>query len=76
MLMSAFAKDDFCCMIFNFLETVHLISGDVNELRLAIVQTTDNERTHQLSSVFPRHEMRIERALIPLISRYAERLMW
>ena len=38
MFMSAFAKSDFCYMILNFWETVHLISGDVNEQRVAIVQ--------------------------------------
>ena len=55
--MSAFAKNKFCCMILNFLKTVHLISGDVNEQRVAIVQTTENEGTHQLNSGFPRQEM-------------------
>ena len=57
MLISAFAKNDFCCMILNFLETIHLISGDVNEQRVAIVQTTESERAHQLNSSFPSQEM-------------------
>ena len=42
---------------FEYLGTVHLIRSDVNELRVAVVQTTQNERTHQLSSDFPRQEM-------------------
>ena len=70
MLMFAFAKNDFGCMILNFLETIHLISGDVNEQRVAIVQTTKNERTHQMNSGFPRQELSL------LISRHAERLLW
>ena len=45
MLMSAFAKNYFCCVILNILETVHLISSNVNEQRVAIVQTTENEGT-------------------------------
>ena len=60
MLMSALAKNDFCCMILNFLETVHLMSGDVNEQRVAIVQTTENERTLQLSSGFLVRRWRLE----------------
>ena len=39
MLMSAFAKNDLL-RDFDFLETVHLISDDVNEQRVAIFQTT------------------------------------
>ena len=31
MLMFAFAKNDFGCMILNFLKAVHLIRSDVNE---------------------------------------------
>ena len=59
MLMSAFAKKkkNFGCVILNFLETVHLIRSDGNERRVAIVQTIENEREHQLSSGFPRQEM-------------------
>ena len=57
MLMSAFAKIDFCCMILNFLEAVYLILGDVNEQRVATVQTTEEEETHQLHSGSPRQEM-------------------
>ena len=30
-LMFAFAKNDFGCMILNFLQAVHLIRSDVNE---------------------------------------------
>ena len=57
MFMSVFAKNDFCCMILNFLETVHLIRSGLNQQRVAVVQTTRNERRHQLSSGFPRQEM-------------------
>ena len=62
MLMSASAKNDFCCIILIFLfcfvvETVHLTRSDVNEQR---VVTSENERTHQLSSGFPRHEVAIK----------------
>ena len=34
-----------------------MISGDVNEQKIAIVQTIENEGTHQLNSGFPRQEM-------------------
>ena len=46
MLMFAFAKNDFGYMILIFLKAVCLIRSDVNELRVAIVQTTENEGTH------------------------------
>ena len=36
MLMFAFAKNDFGCMIFNFLNAVHLIRSDVNEQKVAM----------------------------------------
>ena len=57
MLMSGFAKNDFGCMILNFLDMVRLIRGDVNEQRLTIVQITENDRTHQLSCCLNRQEM-------------------
>ena len=57
MLMFAFAKNDIGCMILNFLKAVHLIRSDVNELRVAIVQMTENAGTHQLNSGFPHEEM-------------------
>ena len=50
-------KNNFGCMILNFLETVHWIRDDVNKRRVAIVWATENERTHQLSSGFPCQEM-------------------
>ena len=56
-LMSTFAKNDFCCMVLIFGEIVHLIRSDVNEQRVAIIQTIENEGTHQLNSGFPRQEM-------------------
>ena len=40
-----------------FFETVHLIRSDVSEQSVAIVQTTSNLRTHQMSSSFPRQEI-------------------
>ena len=48
MLMSALAKNNFRCMVLNFLQPVHLITVDVNEQRVAVVQPTKNKRTHQL----------------------------
>ena len=57
MLMSALAKNNFRCMVLNFLQPVHLITVDVNEQRVAVVQPTDNTRMHKLSSGFRRQEM-------------------
>ena len=56
-----------------FLETVHLIRGDVDEQNVAIVQATANEKTHQQSSGFPRQEI-ANRANFP-DHKYAEQLL-
>ena len=44
-------------MILNFLQPVYLITVDVNEQRLAVVQPTENKRTHQMSNGFRRQGM-------------------
>ena len=62
MFMSAFARKQQQQQQLTFaawfiFKTAHLISDNVNEQRFAIVQTTENERAHQLSSGFLRQEM-------------------
>ena len=57
MHMSALAKNNLRCMALNFLQPVHLIPFDVNEQRVAVVQLTENKRTHRLSSGLRRQEM-------------------
>ena len=53
--VSALAKNNYLrCVVLNFLLPVHLITV---EQRLAAVQPTENERTHQLSSGPCRQEM-------------------
>ena len=49
--MSPLANNTLRCVVFNLLQPVHLITVDVSEQRVAIVQPTEN-RTHQLSSGF------------------------
>ena len=77
MLVSAPAKNNLRCMVLNFLQPVHLITVDVNEQRVAVVQP-ENERTHKLSSGFRRQQCVYRNGieLILLISRHAEWLMW
>ena len=46
MLMSALQKNNkLCCLVLNFLQPVHLITADVNEQRVAIVQLTEHKNT-------------------------------
>ena len=49
--MSALANKGRGCVVFNLLHPVHLITVEVSEQRVAVVQPTEN-RTHQLSSGF------------------------
>ena len=44
-------------MVLNLLQPVHLITTDVNEQGVAVVQLTENKRTHQLNSSFRPHKM-------------------
>ena len=57
MFMSALAQNNLRCMVFNFSQPVHLITVDVNEQGVAVVQPTENKRTHKLSSGFRRQKM-------------------
>ena len=41
MFISALEKNNICCMVLNFLQPVHLITVDVNEQRVAVVQPTN-----------------------------------
>ena len=50
--ISAVEKNNICCMVLNFLQPVHLITVNVNEQRVAVVQPTENKTTHQLSNGF------------------------
>ena len=43
--MSALVKNNLRCMVLNILEPLHLITVDVNEQRIAVVQPTENKRT-------------------------------
>ena len=56
MFMSSLAKNNLCCMVWNFLQAVHLITVDDSKQRVA-VQPTENKRTHQLSGGFCCQEM-------------------
>ena len=57
MFMSSLAKNNLCCMVWNFLQPVHLITVDNSKQRVAVVQPTENKRTHQLSGGFCCQEM-------------------
>ena len=59
LFMSALAKNKLRCVVFNMLQSVQLITVDVNEQRAAVVQQTENKqtKTRRLSSDFPRHEI-------------------
>ena len=57
MFMSALAKNNFRCVALSVFQPVHLITVDVNEQRVVVVQPTKNKRTHKLSSGFRRQEM-------------------
>ena len=73
MLMSALEKNNFRCVVLNFLLPVHLITVDVKEQKVAAVQSTENKRTQAERWLSPSGDGGIE--LILLIWRYAERLM-
>ena len=55
--MSVLAENSLRCVVLNFLQPVHLITVDVNEQGVAVVQPTENKRTHQLSSGFHHQEI-------------------
>ena len=57
MFICALAKNDISCVALNVFQPVHLITVDVNEQKVAVVQPTENKRTNQLSSGFRRQEM-------------------
>ena len=45
LIMSTFAKHIFRCVGLNVLQLVHLITVDVNEQRVSVVQPIENKRT-------------------------------
>ena len=55
--MSAFTKINFRCVVSNFLQPVHLITDNVNEQRVAAVQSTEKKRTRKVSRGFRRQAM-------------------
>ena len=57
MFMPALVKNNSRCVVLNFLQPVHLITVDVNEQGVAVVQPTENKGTHQLSSGFRHQEI-------------------
>ena len=57
MFICALAKNDISCVALNVFQPVHLITVDVNEQKVAVVQPTENKRTNQLSSGFRRQEI-------------------
>ena len=57
MFMPALVKNNSRCAVLNFLQPVHLITVDVNEQGVRVVQPTENKRTHQLSSGFRHQEI-------------------
>ena len=57
MFMSALAKNNFRCVALSVFQPVHLMTVDVNEQRVAVVQPTENKRRHKLSRGFRGQEM-------------------